>query len=305
MASHNGGHSDEPTRRDVMFALGVGAGAAFFATGVAAAGQGARSRAGRTVAESMPVQDPAFNVKTLGRLQGDLSGRTVLAYSQGCAFGLVPGEGPPLGEYGRLLYRVEACTVRIVRLRADGALEERARSWMFYRDAATGRYIDEYQNPYTGATVLVPTFRGGVTGAVTTRNGPEFQASFPMESTVIGRPLALDWHMIGDQAWVSRHAFTRWKEGSTGIYKTEMTMDTWACRASDLANNRLTAVPAAHSWISQTEWQSWLGMRGRPGAMLWRMDGTNLHSLADLPDEFVEQSNNRLPGRLTEPLGWS
>jgi len=303
------GVHDPLTRRDVMRALGLASSTStLFAAGAFAAQSpsraAARTAAAPGTAGSLSMRDPAFNLRTLGRLQGDLSGRTVYAYSDGCAFGLVPGDGPPLADYGRLLYRVESCAVRISRLRADGALEERSRSWMFYRDPDSGTYLEELRNPYTGATVPVPTFRGGVSGSVTTTQGPQFRATFPMESTVLGRPMLLDWRIVGDHAWVSRHAFTRWKEAATGAYKTEMTMDSWTCRVADLLDEKLSAVPAAHSWMSQTEWQSWLGMRGRPGAMLWRIDGTNFGSVADLPPEFVERSHRLLSGALVDPLTW-
>lgn len=300
---------DPLTRRDIMRAFAIGCSTSPLFAGGAHAAQSSdpaktRPPTASGATRSLPTHDPAYNLRTLGRLQGDLSGRTIFAYSDGCAFGLAPGDGPPLADYGRILYRVEACAVRISRLRADGALEERSRSWMFYRDPDSGRYLEEFRNPYTGATVPVPTFRGGVSGSITTVRGPQFRASFPMESTALGRPMLLDWRIVGDHAWVSRHAFTRWKEAATGVHKTEMTMDSWACRVADLLDDKLSAVPAAHSWMSQTEWQSWLGMRGRPGAMLWRIDGANFASVADLPPEFVERSNRLLSGALADALSW-
>lgn len=257
------------------------------------------------LAATLPIRDPAFNVRTLGRLQGDLSGRTIWSFTSGQVFGLVPGDGPPLSEYGRLLYRVEGCAVKMSRTRADGATEERSRSWMFYKDAETGAYLTEFRNPYTGEMVPVPTFRGGISGSVMTVNGPEVSANFTMESTVFNRPLQLDWRFFGDQAWIYRHAFTRWLERSSGVHKTEMTLDCWVCRIEDIADERLTMIPSTYSWTSQTEWQSWLRMRGRPGAMLWRTDGVKLTSVEQLPPEFVAQSEKALPGKLTEPLSWT
>ncbi|MEI2762288.1 DUF1838 family protein [Methanothrix soehngenii] len=302
MSRHDTKESVGMSRREAAFTIASAGGlAALLMPGV---GLPAQRVAGTAPSHGLPIEDPAFNVKTLGRLQGDLSGKTVFSYSQGQVFGLVPGDGPPLADYGRLLFRVEACAVRVSRLRADGALEERSRSWMFYRDPGNGTYLDDFRNPYTGEAVPVPTFRGGVTGGVTTVNGPEVRASFPMESTIFGQPTLLDWQFIGDHVWISRHAFTRWKEGATGYHKTEMTLDSWICRAGDVVDAKLTTIPGAHSWISQTEWQSWLKMRGRPGAMIWRIDGAKLDSMRELPEAFVARSEKLLPGKLSEPLSW-
>ena len=253
----------------------------------------------------LPTDDPAFNVKTLGRLQGDLSGKPVYNYVAGQVFGLVPGDGPAIADYGRLMYRVEGGGMRMSRQRADGAVEERSRGWLFYMDPKTGEYLDEYDNPYTDEKLTVPTFRGGISGSVMTAKGPEYSANFTMESTVFDRPVLLDWRFIDDQVWISRHAFTRWKERSTGFHKTEMTLDCWACRIADVANKKLTMIPSLYSWTSQTEWQSWLKMRGKPGAMLWRNEGVIVKSLDELPRQFVERSNMKLPGALNEPLTWA
>ncbi|HPF25777.1 MAG: DUF1838 family protein [Steroidobacteraceae bacterium] len=254
---------------------------------------------------NLPLNDPAFNVKTLGRLQGDLSGKTIYSYVTGQVFGLVPADGPALADYGRLMYRIEGGGIQMSRERTDGAVEERSRGWMFYLDPETGAYLDTFENPYTGDTVAVPTFRGGISGGVMTVNGPEVSANFTMESTVFNRPVQLDWRFVGDQAFISRHAFTRWKESSTGVHKTEMTLDCWNCRIADIANEKLTMIPNVYSWTSQTEWQSWLKMRGKPGAMLWRNEGVKVKSLEALPRAFVEQSDKKVPGALRDALSWT
>ncbi len=251
---------------------------------------------------SLPIHDPRFNVKTLGRLQGDLSGKTVYAFKHGRVFGLDPQKGPALADYGRLMYLIEGVSVRSSSLRGDGAVVERNRNWLFYKDAQTHRYLSTYANPYTGEEVPVPTFRAGISGAVIGLRGPEFSANFPMESTVFDRPMLLDWQFLGDQAWIYRHAFTRWREPSSGQFRTEMTLDCWICKIADVLNEGLQHIPNTYSWVSQTEWQSWLKMGERPGAMLWRTDGILFSRIDQLPREFVEHSEKEMPGQLSAPL---
>jgi hypothetical protein len=297
---------DSLTRREAVAAFGAGA-ATLLAAGASprAAAEARKLPNYVSLAASLPIKDPAFNVRTLGRLQGDLSGKTLFSYSQGLVFGLIPGDGPALSDYGRLIYRTDGVAVKMSRVRADGAIEDRSRNWMFYRDAETGAYIDEFKNPYTGETVPVPTFRGGIGGNVMTVNGPQVSANFTMESTVFNKPLLLDYMFAGETAAIRRHAFTRWKESSTGFHKTEMTLDAWSCKLIDLANDKLTMIPSVYSWTSQTEWQSWLKMRGKPGAMLWRNESFKFDSVDALPRAFVERSEKMMPGKLTEPLTWA
>ncbi|MCP5472397.1 MAG: DUF1838 family protein [Steroidobacteraceae bacterium] len=302
MSDHPGKTLRNPlvNRRKAIGTLGAAGSLLGLATSVSARGRRKVNTA--VVAARLPIRDPAFNVMILGKLQGDLSGKTVYSYQQGRVFGLVPGDGPALGDYGRLLYRMEGGSVRSSRLRADGAVTEKSRGWLFYRDAETNAYISEFANPYTGETVSVPTFRGGITGGVVTVNGPELIANFPMESSVFNRPMLLDWHFFGERAWIYRHAFTRWREGASGVHRTEMTLDCWVCDVADVANEGLTHIPSSYSWTSQTEWQSWLRMRGKPGAMLWRTDGFVVDSIDQLPKEFVAQCERMLPGQLASPL---
>ncbi len=294
------------TRRKALLATLSAPGALAMASAPLAAASGSRGNRRQAAAvAALPIDDPAFNATILGKLQGDVSGKVHYSYGPGLVFGLVPGEGPPLADYGRLLFRVEGVGVRRSRVLPNGNVQDRSRGWMFYRDAVTGEYLDEFSNPYTGELLKVPTFRGGISGSVMTPNGPEVSANFSMESTVFNQPVRLDWRFVGDRVLISRHAFTRWKESSSGNVKTEMTLDNWACTIDDvLDHRRRTLIPSIYAWTSQTEWQTWLKMKGRPGGLLWRTDRTLVPDIADLPPALVERSERLLPGKLTEPLTW-
>lgn len=281
-------------RRD--FALGIGLGTLAFGGGAAAA------RSADPSDKNLPILDPAFNVKVVGRLQGDVSGKRMYVMRDGLVFGLVPGEGVSLNDYGRLMYRVQGCTSRESHLDADGTLHERSRSWLFYRDAHTGEYLQEFRNPFTGQTLPVPVFRAGISGSTLAPSGPVIRADFDMESSIFGKPPLLDWQFRGSRVALYRHGFTRWRENATGFTRTEFTLDSWSCDPRHVADTSFTHIPNEHSWTSQTEWQSWLGMRGKPGVMLWRNDSSFFSDVAELPEEFVTYSEKKLPGLFDAPL---
>ncbi|QMW23439.1 DUF1838 family protein [Sandaracinobacteroides saxicola] len=268
-----------------------------------AATAGLSVRADAASRATFDPKDPRFNMLTLARLQNDLSGKVQFGYSKGRVFGLNPGAGLPIPDYGKRLYDYEGASVSRTRELPNGDIETVSRSWLFYTDPATGAYLKEWRNPYTGQTVPVPPFRGGIGGGTLTPNGPKVSANFTMESTVFNRPTELEFTTIGDKTWVSRAAFTRWTPKGATQARTEMTLDTWVMLTRDLLNPRLTSIPATSSWTSQTEFQTWLkNPPEQKGAQLWKSDGTKMSRLADLPPAFVAQCNAEHPGILTDPL---
>lgn len=252
---------------------------------------------------ALPIDDPKFHMMTLAKLQGDLSGKPLYGYSRGRVFGLIPGSGLPIADYGRRLYDYEGASVGRSRLLPNGDVETVSRSFLFYTDPATGAYLDEWVNPITGKTVKVPPFRGGISGGTLTPNGPKVSASFTMESSVFNRPPKLEFVTLGDRSFITRTAYTRWTPKGATQARTEFTQDDWVVKTADLLNQKLTGIPATTAWTSQTEWQTWLEMPpGQPGAQLWRSDGMKTPRMADLPPAFLAQVAARHPGILTDPL---
>jgi hypothetical protein len=257
------------------------------------------------VPRGVDLADPVFNMMTLSRLQGDVTDKVTYGFQRGQVFGIREGRGLPLSDYGRRVYNYEGGGLRRSRVRADGAVETRSRGWLLYTDVETGAYLTQFKNPYTEATVDVPVFRAGISGGVLTPQGPTTSANFTMESTVYGKPTKLDYAFIGETAFVSRHAFTRWTPRGETQARTEFTLDVWTCKAADLFNGRRTYIPNTSSWTSQTEWQTWLKMpEAMDGHQIWRADGLRVMRIADLPPAFVAQTNTANPGALSEALTW-
>lgn len=271
----------------------------------AAALAGVPVRADAASRTAFDAHDPKFMTTTLARLQGDLSGRVVYGYQRGRVFGLIGGQGLALDRYGRRLYDYEGASAGRSRVLSNGDIETQSRSWLFYTDPATGAYLKTWRNPYTNEDIAVPPFRGGISGGTLTANGPRVSASFTMESTVFNHPTELEFVTIGERTWISRHAFTRWTPKGSTKARTEMTMDTWVAATRDVANPKLTMIPATSSWTTQTEWQTWLKMPdGQAGQQLWRADGIKTVRLSDLPPGFVAQCNAEHPGILTDAIAF-
>lgn len=282
----------DPTRRTLL----QGA-LALVATGVTTATSAATVR-------SVPLDDPAFNVRTVGKLLGDLSGVVTYTWNPGTVYGVIPGAGLPPGEFGRALYRVEGVTQRISRLLEDGSVEERSRNWMFYVDAEHDEYLSRWRNPYTGEELEVPPWRGSPSRSVLTVRGPEVNFGTGFENTSLGKPPKLSYRTLGERTWVTRHAATRLTDAA-GKHRNELSIDAWICNTADLLDERLTHIPSTYTWTSHAEWQPWTKMQGRAGHVLWRIESVVLHKQSDLPQRFLRHLEALLPGKLDEPLNWS
>ena len=282
----------DPTRRTLL----QGA-LALVATGVTTATSAATVR-------SVPLDDPAFNVRTLGKLLGDLSGVVTYTWNPGTVYGVIPGAGLPPGEFGRALYRVEGVTQRISRLLEDGSVEERSRNWMFYVDAERDEYLSRWRNPYTGEELEVPPWRGSPSRSVLTVRGPEVNFGTRFENTSLGKPPKLSYRTLGERTWITRHAATRLTDAA-GKHRNELSIDAWICNTAELLDERLTHIPSTYTWTSHAEWQPWTKMQGQAGHVLWRIESMVLHKQSDLPQRFLRHLEALLPGKLDEPLNWS
>ena len=274
--------------------------------GLLVAGQPGLVRAGSPAVNQKldaRIADPRFNTELIGRLQGDLSGRQRWIHNPGFVFATVPGQGLAPGEFGRLLYRVEGFTARISRLLDDGSVEERSHSWMFYRHADEDRWLETFENPWSGEMLEAPPYRGGPTHSwLHPATGPELEGGAGLESTAIGRPTKLNWRIHDSAVWLTRHAASRLQAGTT--VRNEFSIDQWICRLDEALDSRHRHVPATYSWTSQAQWQPWLRMGDRPGGLLWRIDSVVLDDVEQLPVAFVERMEKLLPGKLRQRLTW-
>jgi Protein of unknown function (DUF1838) len=286
-------------RRDML-------GVASIIGAAAMAGSDVYAASGRaSVPAGVDLKDPAFNLSTLTRLQGDVRERVTYGFQYGQVYGLLNAKDLPLNEFGRKIYSYEGGGVRKARLLPDGSVQSVSRGWLFYTDPVTDEYITSFVNPYTNESVEVPVFRAGISGDTATINGPKTSANFTMESTVYGRPPQLEYKFFGDRAWISRYAFTRWQPRGQPNKRIEMTLDVWDCARGDVFNARKSYIPSRSTWTSQTEFQTWLKMPADIGGhQLWRADGVRVNRIADLPERFVARcmADPAIAAALTDPL---
>jgi hypothetical protein len=268
-----------------------------------AAATGSTAFAAQRSALNVPTSDLAFNVRTIGKLQGDLSGKPTYTLNPGCVYGIVPGQSRAPNDFAQLLFKVIGCTKRISRLLPDGSVAEKSLNWMYYLDAVSEAPLDEWRNPYTNERLAAPPLRGGPAESRLTTRGP-VTASFPgLESTALDAPLRVDWRLLGETAWISRHSAQRIPVKNEPS-RNEFSIDAWVCKIADVLNERLTHIPASYCWTSHAEWPRWLKMPRYPGHVLWRIESSVVAEREELPNAFVAELERRAPGALATPLSW-
>lgn len=286
-------------RRTAALLLG-GAGAGLLAsTGVAAPSSGSSA--------NLPTQDPAFTFRTWARLNADLSGRVLYMFQGGMVYGFRPqSDDVTLEQFGRRLYGYRSCTVRKATAKPDGTVLIRSRSWFFYTEAESGKYIDKLLNPYTDKIVDCSPRMTPITEQLHSQSGPRIDnAPFPFESSEAGRPFQFDYSVMGEHVWIRRNGFTRFKPSDTTWWKLEGDMLTHTAKLADVLNSRLTHIPNTTSHNLVAEWQTWMNMHGSPGHILFVGNGAFTPSPRALPDHFRHAVDERFPGSLAEPAAWS
>jgi len=209
-----------------------------------------------------------------------------------------------LAQFARRLYQYRAVTVRQMRFDADGALHMRLRAWSWYADAASGEFHREFVNPYTDRVVQCPPRMSPVGETVMTRDGPPAgrPTPFPAELSTTGRPMRLDYAVLGNHVWARREQFSRFRPPDTTWFKLEADMVTHAARLDELLARGLDHVPNTISHNLVAEWQTWMDMHGSPGHILFVGQGAHVVRAGDLPGDVQATIQKEFPGSLAAGL---
>ncbi len=286
-----------------MLTGSLSVGTTLFASEAFPADRSARVAAAR----ELPVDDPDFALRAWARLNGDPAGRTSWSTHGGMVYGFLPqADDVSLEAFARQLYQYRAVAVRRMRFDADGTLRIRQRAWSWYANAQTGEFHRAFLNPYTNRTVQCPPRMSPIGELVMTRQGPPPPTAptpFPAELSITGRPMRLDYAVVGSHVWARREQFARFRPPDTTWYKLEADLVTHAARLDELRQPGLDHVPNTLSHNLVAEWQTWMNMHGSPGHILFVGQGTSVFRAGDLPDPVQATIEQQFPGTLAAGLG--
>jgi hypothetical protein len=262
---------------------------------VAGVGIAALLGAGRTVARvggdapkrAPDLTLPAENLRALVRMVASLREEDVPWWYDGTIFAVVPGENP------RPLCKFEGMELYWMRQLPAGEYELTGNTVTFFRDVATGRFLDRWQNPYTGESVAVPpAIQGGGPG-----RGFNYSVKGMRFTKLLDqlpeKPLVLDWTFARDMVWL--HNETPYPPGLAPPRSQRQTM---FAPVREFVG-RTPRLPAVFSSTVHMPWLKWMAMGDRPGHLVWHASGAKLASIAELPAEYRARAEREFPALLT------
>jgi hypothetical protein len=255
--------------------------------------------------QALVSPEDEFSIWT--KLQADLSGRTVFAYTTGTVWGFKPqADDVTLAEFAKPLYGYVNVAARKATKRNDGAVVMKTRNWIMYLNPVTHAFMTEMRNPYTDKMVKSSPMASPTRDTVYTAAGPEqLPVSYPVEVDKAKRPYQMQVRKVGDKVFLTEANFTRLKPGNITWWKLEGQMMSYTARAADVRNTKLTHIPNTWSHNLVAEWQTWMEMHGTPGHILFKGDGTFVDGPGQLPADIRATIEEIAPGGLREVQSWS
>lgn len=227
------------------------------------------------------------------RLGASLDDRLVIWWMDGVRYGVVDAKakalfGMKVGMFHRFFRR------------ASGDYKLAMFELTYYTDLASGELLEDFENPYTGKTNTVAHVRLGPEIRRQTRYG----LADPENSMVHDYRSSLGPAMInGDQLWIptSVQATIRFPKPTApeillNIYTTVQG------KLSDAVNPDLLSAPATLAFQNVLKWEPFMGMGERPGHMMSRAAGAKLHSIDELPADYMACAERMHPKFIADPV---
>ncbi len=237
------------------------------------------------------------------KLHGDLSGRTVYYFTQGSVWGFLPqGDDVKLEDFARLIYGYSGVAARKMIKQADGSITMRQKSWAFYRDPISDEITDKIPNPYTGKTDTAAPMLGKASERQL--NTTATSVVSPADKAEAKMPYDMRIRRLGSHAWITTSSFARFQTPGISWFKLEGNFEDYACLTADLDNPARTHIPntVAHNLVA--EWQTWTGMHGMPGHILFKGNGAPLSNAEEIPVDSIAAIERFSPGSLAEVMAW-
>ena len=281
----------EPNRRALV--AGVATAGLTSVAGASLAAPGPLPRAGGS---GLNLTDPDDYLKAVLKMRGSLDEKLVIGFTIGRYYGVV--DNTPT-----YLFDLLAAAFFLYRPRADGGYEDRTFEIAYFTDAATGRPLETFLNPYTNKRVKVPQTRLGPTDRTLTRQARIISRGTPPGGVFDDQFLPA--RVVGDDVWITEQYNVYLPAGMLGPTAFRFNELTTAhASKADLDNPALTRVPTTTSTQIQVDWRPWLEMTDLRGHMNLTSAGRMLSRVEDLPDTYLELGHRYHPDVLRDPYAF-
>jgi hypothetical protein len=280
------------SRRGMLGGAGMGA-AGIAATSLMTNAARADSHTG--VPAAFDSMDPETNLRTLLKIQADLSGEEVISGFGGKAWMWVPGEANYLAfeTYGIGTTRLD--------YQGDGVWNFHHREVLYYMDPKTGEILDTWTNPVTGRTVEVLHILNDPVNRISKVKGGFIEP--PFDHVIVGDRIVFQVDVFRTQNNpISRKEYPL--HSQQDIYQS---CELWAISSSlsDCVNPDVTSAPNHTAWARNGMWLPFMEMGNRAGHMVYHSQSFKcMNGLDGLPKYVRDYTAKNHPQYLEAPKEW-
>ncbi len=231
---------------------------------------------------------PADQLRALIRLQASLREEDVPWWYTGIIYGAEEDKAP------RLLFAFEGMEMYWMRHLDGGEYELVGHTVSFLRNAETGDWLREWNNPYSGKLLEVPAaVQGGGAGRGFNYSVKGIRPT-PFLSQMPERPPAYRMVAGGGQIWMTKET-----EYPPGMQQPRLQRQTMNCSLQQFNDPNVQRLSTQFASTVFMPWRSWMNMGERPGHMIWHAAGLKLDSIDSLPSGYRERLEAEYPDKLT------
>jgi Protein of unknown function (DUF1838) len=252
---------------------------------------------------------PKQNLEAFVRMTRSLdSAATSVGWFGGRIFSVIGDK-----EIIKPLFDVEGFGVGRTLAQADGSYKAMWREVGYYKDLATGKIMETWNNPLlNGETCEVYPINNDPVNSVLR---PEFTLGFgaTKDQTTQKIQFLLPWHFVGDNAmsafdvnldWKSPLDPKVWKRESPGERVRVSEYQQWRVDAKQLVDSSVASLKPYGSWNRVATWLPWMLMGQREGHLFYRSHTLKLDRVEDLPKDILAYTEKRFPKYLEAPKEW-
>lgn len=264
-------------------------------------------------AAPMPLafEDPLWNREMFARIEGDTApGRFVIGVGSGIVHGVRDGEAL------RRLFGFEIFSTRRLLRQPDGSYQRLCREVVFYRDLASRKLLDSWENPYSGERVRVVDVANDPFNFVISEYFPDPPSYGGLNTEKPPkRPLRLAWDLDNDDTVTLdsdihlyyRNALdpARWPRESAGPMNRVSECFRYFIRREYVEDPAYTHLPHNGVWARVTPWLPWMLMGPAPGHIFYMGRFTSVADLDRVDPAVLARVRERYPQYLTAPEKWT
>ena len=214
----------------------------------------------------------------------------VIVWWSGNLYGLKHQQAPKplLGFEGYNICRAER--------QEDGSWRLLTRELTFYRDLATGRIVDEWENPYTGASTRVVHVANDPVNTTFRAGGHPMPWMESGGTTMLALNIPL--------AYPNPLAPAEFPKESSGAMYVGSEHFMFSAPRAEMDDPALAQVDTVVGWTRVGPWLPWMEMGEAEGRLLYVGQGNKKATIADLPADIQQRIRSDYPEYARAPSSW-